>query len=327
MTLAVATAFQSHRSGTWLAIGTRAMIADPSITDAAKITAMMLSTFIDQSGWCFPAVRTLAAIRNQSVRTTQNHLRELERAGHIRVRARHGKDGAQRSSLYQVVLDAPPPDGSEAASISDTPDEPGADDTPDMMEGGAENDTPPPQTACPPPVQTGCTHNLERGTQNAISRCALPKGWQPDEAGLAFAREAGVNADIQLGKFRTYWQGKGALKRPQDWQACWRTWIANEHQRMAERGHTKPLPDWSDIKARLKAKPEGQWWKGSEVQARVRVLMATYDHGDPIPHEGEPLLGPQMTEWNPKEWLRAADAAIHKLHAIAPGRYGQAALL
>lgn len=56
-------------------------------------------------------------------------------------------------------------------------------------------------------------------------RCRLPEGFEPNEAGMRHAVEAGIDVAAELRQFRDYHAAKGSLMA--DWQAAWRTWVGN----------------------------------------------------------------------------------------------------
>jgi DNA-binding MarR family transcriptional regulator len=69
-----------------------------SISDAAKITYQIIDGFDwedketgDSKGYVFPAVETLARIRNTSIRTVQRHIKELEETNLLTRQRRRNK--------------------------------------------------------------------------------------------------------------------------------------------------------------------------------------------------------------------------------------------
>jgi hypothetical protein len=53
----------------------------------------------------------------------------------------------------------------------------------------------------------------------------LPEGWAPDEAGVEFARRAGLALDPTLAAFRAHFTSAvGAAGVRADWSAVWRRW-------------------------------------------------------------------------------------------------------
>jgi hypothetical protein len=59
-------------------------------------------------------------------------------------------------------------------------------------------------------------------------KAKLPLDFAPNETGLAKAREAGINIERELEKFRDHHTAKGTTML--DWQAAWRTWVGNAVQ-------------------------------------------------------------------------------------------------
>jgi hypothetical protein len=81
------------------------------------------------------------------------------------------------------------------------------------------NNTPPlltPSSPTPAPSPRGAQ---ARGTR-------LPEGWEPDEAGRAFAADGlGARWAAELETFRDYWSAQpGEKGRKVDWSATWRNW-------------------------------------------------------------------------------------------------------
>lgn len=58
------------------------------------------------------------------------------------------------------------------------------------------------------------------------ARSQIPADWEPDEKGIAYANERGVNIDQEVPAFRNRNIAKGELMA--DWAAAWRTWCDNQ---------------------------------------------------------------------------------------------------
>lgn len=54
---------------------------------------------------------------------------------------------------------------------------------------------------------------------------ALPDDFYPDETGVEFAAERGVDLKTQLEQFKNFHAAKGSTFK--NWQAAWRTWVGN----------------------------------------------------------------------------------------------------
>lgn len=87
-----------------------------------------------------------------------------------------------------------------------------------------------------PPNHKPLTINQEPITNNQIEvpsgtslatkrRKQLPVDFFPNEAGIQFATERGLNVADELQKFSDFHTAKGNLML--DWQAAWRTWASN----------------------------------------------------------------------------------------------------
>ena len=65
----------------------------------------------------------------------------------------------------------------------------------------------------------------------------IPEGWQPDQAGIAFARSEGLDPGRVLERFRDYWAGKaGQAACKTDWPATWRNWCREDADRKKPMG-------------------------------------------------------------------------------------------
>lgn len=62
-----------------------------------------------------------------------------------------------------------------------------------------------------------------RGVKKRAS--AIPEDFAPNDKGMELARDAGLDADRELAKFRDHHAAKGS--RFIDWQAAWRTWLGH----------------------------------------------------------------------------------------------------
>jgi hypothetical protein len=78
-------------------------------------------------------------------------------------------------------------------------------------------------TENPSLTQTKPIREEKRREEGDKRASALPHDFSPNETGLAKAKEAGVNIDRELAKFRDHHTAKGSKFK--DWQAAWRTWV------------------------------------------------------------------------------------------------------
>lgn len=92
----------------------RAIILDPTLSDAAKVLACALVSFAWQDGSCFPGQERLAAVTGWSVKKVQRTLSELERKGYIRRKRR----GYMKTNRYVLLFD--PSGGHGCPVIQDT---------------------------------------------------------------------------------------------------------------------------------------------------------------------------------------------------------------
>jgi hypothetical protein len=83
-----------------------------------------------------------------------------------------------------------------------------------------------------------------RGSEPKAHR--LPDDWEPGDAGLAYARERGIDgarlADL-VANFCDHWHTKGGKdSRKTDWSRAWQMWIRNEVAYAAKRGSNGNAP-------------------------------------------------------------------------------------
>jgi hypothetical protein len=74
-------------------------------------------------------------------------------------------------------------------------------------------------------TQTGQPSDLSKRKNATKPKTRVGPEWQPDTAGLEYARERGVASDREISAFRNHHTAKGSLMA--DWAAAWRTWCDN----------------------------------------------------------------------------------------------------
>lgn len=81
----------------------------------------------------------------------------------------------------------------------------------------------------------------------------LPDGWEPDDAGWAYAAQT-LGPDIapqnELDRFRDYWRAvPGAKGRKLDWPATWRNWCRTTAERLPtpRKAHERPYANPKSI--------------------------------------------------------------------------------
>lgn len=69
----------------------------------------------------------------------------------------------------------------------------------------------------------------------------IPPGWMPDQVGIAFCQNLGLDPRPVLAKFTDYWLGaSGTRAKKADWPATWRNWCRTEAERGPARGNSQP---------------------------------------------------------------------------------------
>lgn len=74
----------------------------------------------------------------------------------------------------------------------------------------------------------------------------------PNDTGLRFAAERGVDVDAQVPAFIAYWQGRsGAGAVSPDWQARWRTWCIKDREFRSGRSSRVTRTDGKEARLRF----------------------------------------------------------------------------
>lgn len=71
-----------------------------------KSIALALANRANDSGTCWPSVKTLSADTGFHVSTVKRAIHSLKDSGHLKVESRSRKDGSQTSNRYTLVLEA-----------------------------------------------------------------------------------------------------------------------------------------------------------------------------------------------------------------------------
>ena len=74
-----------------------------------KAVLLVLATYADEPGHCWPAVSTIADGASMAVSTVRKHLRSLEQKGLVTCRFRTRRDGGNDTTVYQLRLEQPQP--------------------------------------------------------------------------------------------------------------------------------------------------------------------------------------------------------------------------
>ena len=71
-----------------------------------KSIALALANRANDSGTCWPSVKTLSADTGFHTSTVKRAIHSLKGSGHLKVESRSRKDGSQTSNRYTLILDA-----------------------------------------------------------------------------------------------------------------------------------------------------------------------------------------------------------------------------
>lgn len=205
---------------------------------SAKCTLLVIASYADEHGHCWPAQSTVAKESDQSVDTVQRRIRDLEGIGLITREERPEQNGkAGGRYYYQLAM-------TKKIQEEETTPHPAA-----RSETTPQNEPTTPQTPPKPhrtvAVQTAILNPslkplVARPKNDKSKAHRLPEDWTPSLKQVSDAKALGLtDADIRraVPEFRDYWTdrgGKDACKL--SWDGTWR----NNCRRTAERLGRKP---------------------------------------------------------------------------------------
>ncbi len=175
---------------------------------AQKFVLVALADHANVSGKCWPSQKLLAQKCGLTRPGVNRILRDLDASGHVTKSTRKREDGANSSCNYQLNME--PTEADRVVTQPDTPPVEG-DDNIEPLDINPQLTTPP--KGVPP-----------RGTR-------LSEDWQPDNDGLNYATERGLDILETLTDFRLYWlarAGAGATKT--DWGLTWMSWCRKQQK-------------------------------------------------------------------------------------------------
>lgn len=225
-----------------------------------KAVLLSLAKRADEAWSCYPGQETLAEETEQSIRTIQRQLADLEHRGMIRREARGRAGGGRTSDRYFLLVGSKhdnlsgnpgdegqtrQPDGANmtrVAGLNMTPvsgEQPGLTTSKNKQIAATTDDLPSPG---PDGIQEELIPVAEPVIRQTKARAKhhLPDAWQPDQPAIAKAKERGWTRDQfahEVEQFRNYWQAKGQPMA--DWDACFRTWTNNAERWARERNGTR----------------------------------------------------------------------------------------
>lgn len=173
-----------------------------------------------ETGRCDPSQEYLARMTNMGERTVRRHLSSLEKAGRI-VRKKRGIEGGGRVSDYYVLGDELAKMAANLTGQSMRTNRPNGAENVHEMAGKQEvnrkeQEVPP---VVPPP---------KRKAKRSVP---IPEGWVPNEKNIEHALSKNFSHEEinhEADRFRDHHLAKGSVFK--DWDAAWRTWIANSIQ-------------------------------------------------------------------------------------------------
>lgn len=199
-----------------MSIKVMSAIFESDLPPSKRLVMLALADHANDEGICYPSIARLCLRTGMKERTVQTHIRELEAGGHLSREMNKGRGG---SNLYHLTP-------AKSAPPQELPP--------------AENNTPPPQKTAQTPAKSApkpsLNHNepseepllfpLEAKRRNPETD--LPSGWVPSDANIQHAQEKGFTMqeiDHEADSFRNHHHSK--QNRFRNWDAAWRTWIAN----------------------------------------------------------------------------------------------------
>lgn len=124
-----------------------------------------------------------------------------------------------------------------------------------------------PLTVSEQPSSTDAPTERKSLTRKSAAAALLPTEWEPDEAGIAFAKERGViDVPALVGAFKDHHAARGNKMR--DWAAAWRTWCRNDEKWRPTQRANRMAPDPTDpwgLKAWLAGPNAPQMIPGQEA--------------------------------------------------------------
>ena len=267
----------------------------------AKLLLIVLADYANDEGMAWPSVRTLTDEVEKQDRQIQRALRKLEEEGLIRLGdqtlTRNYPKG-QRPTVYEVLPDKPRRRARGTGVTHDT-------STGDMHDTptGVTHDTSTPVThdttpvspttppRCHPRRLTGVTHDTQTVIETTnkpsrestrASKTEKPRtgsetefdrrvdrliALTPDETHLALAARYGLDADLELEKFRDRCRAEG--KPPADPKAAFRNWL----RRAPELGIGVANPPSTDTTALAGIGGVADADGGAELTRRARKLL------------------------------------------------------
>jgi hypothetical protein len=174
------------------------------VSVSQKVVLISLANFSDESGYSFPAIKTIAEMSCMSDSSVRRALVDLCEREILRIDHRFRADGSQTSSGYFLQLTPP------------------------------VNLTPPPCTVAPPPITGDTPYNHQSTTTITDDKSSvankrgtrISEDWQPSQDDYNQALQMGLTVeqvDNEANKFRDYWIGvPGAKGVKLNWSATWR---------------------------------------------------------------------------------------------------------
>ena len=211
------------------------------VSVSQKVVLISLANFSDESGYSFPAIKTIAEMSCMSGSSVRRALADLCERGILRIDHRFRADGSQTSSGYFLQFTPP------------------------------VNLTPPPCTVAPPPITSDTPYNHQSTTTITDDKSSvankrgtrLQENWKPSQDDYNQALQMGLTVeqvDNEANKFRDYWIGvPGAKGVKLNWSATWRNWCRSAKDRSRPSGYSNANRD--------------QPKSGSRVDAALRALQ------------------------------------------------------
>jgi hypothetical protein len=261
-----------------------------------RLILMVLAERANGEMFCWPSVDLLREDTGASRRTVQNALRRLDDLGLIRIEER-----IRQTSIYHVNRpreDAPAAPRSRAPRASSAPVAPSScapvasppapsaplraqelpfEGAPDAHESPRES----PKRESPNTENSTGTGIVVGSSTRAGARASrarqLPKGWYPSEAGVAYAKQHGLNRD-DVEHFRDHHTARGNTML--DWDAAWRTWCRNAKRYQARDRSIVPANGGTRVfdPNKLSGAPRLLW----EIQQERRAAGLTDNGVGPI---------------------------------------------
>lgn len=194
-----------------------AVFDSKTLKPTERLVMLALADHADDEGKCYPSIDRLKDRTGLSERAVQMNVRKLVDEGYLRVQIGGGKGNA---NLYFVS-----PNPAYAAPRTKCTPAPDAPQTPHMLRPNPAPDAPEPSgTTIEPSIEVA-----PRARRRP--EVPIPANWVPSDRNISDAQDRQFSAqeiEDEADRFRNHHIARDTRFR--DWDAAWRTWLANSRK-------------------------------------------------------------------------------------------------